>query len=172
MFKITGVIILMMGSIGLGYSVNEAMQKEIMELKDFVYIFEILQSCITYRKEMLPEACCFVGTKSQGNIGRIIGEIGEKSEKHREKSFAEYWIEELQYYFKKSRMKKNDQEYILSFPEYAGFSDETMQLNVMDNYIIQLKRRKEEQEQIFRNRKKVVMSICSALGGALVILLL
>lgn len=172
MLKIAGVIILLTGCIGYAGCLNASMNRGVEELKDFIYIFELLKSGIAYRGEMLPEACRFTGMRRKGKIGGIFTGIGEHAESNREKSFAEHWKEGLRKYFKDSSLKKKEQEYLTAFPEYIGFSDEAMQITVMEEYITQLKRRKEEQEQIYQNRKKVVLSICMASGGALVILLL
>ncbi len=62
MFRLIGVLLLMAGGIGIGWSVKERLKKNLEDLYRMKQILHMLQNEIEYSRAPLPEACARVGT--------------------------------------------------------------------------------------------------------------
>ena len=63
MLRIIGSLLLIAGSIGFGYCVQDIRKRRIAEMKQFIYLFRLLKSEIMYRREPLLSGCRHAGDK-------------------------------------------------------------------------------------------------------------
>ena len=63
MFRLIGVLLLMTGSIGAGWSVKERLKRNLEDLYRMKQILHMLQNEIEYSRAPLPEACARVGNR-------------------------------------------------------------------------------------------------------------
>ncbi len=172
MLKICGALFLIFGCVGYGFSVIHQFRVSMNELKGFIYMYQLIKSAISFQKETLPDACRHAGEKIEGILGEMLKTIGEEMEENRQNTFSFMWKVTGATYFDKSCLNKKTKEYILQFPDYIGFSDEKMQILVIDEYITTLSGQLSEMENKFFERKRVIMSVSAILGMILTILLL
>lgn len=172
MLKMIGAFLLTGGCIGYGLSLNITMRRAEAEMKEFIYIFQMMKSDISYRKETLPQACCHTGKKVGKKIGEFLLKAAMKTEQEREHSFAYHWKREGEQYFKDSVLPKAEQKLILNFPEYTGFSDEQMQITVLEEFISELSDKRADMDICMKDRQRVVMGLSTVSGLVLTILLL
>lgn len=172
MLKICGALFLLSGCIGYGISVSNNLQSAINEVKEFVYMYQLLRSAISYQKETLPDACRHAGEKIDSSLGCLLRTISDGMEKDRQNTFSHMWKMAVNEYFSNSFLSKKQKEYILRFPDYIGFSDENMQILVIDEYISTLSGQLSEMEKKIVERKRVIMGVSAVSGMILTILLL
>ena len=171
MLKIIGALFLISGSMGYGMCLSRNLQNEIQEIKSFIYMFQLFKSAISYRKETLPDATSHAGKKISGQLGVMLCQVAQEMEKNRKKTFSTIWKIEGENYFKTSFLKKQLKEYILKFPEYIGFSDENMQVVVIDEYVSELESHLLEMEKKIVDRKRVILGV-SVVGGMILTIIL
>ena len=172
MLKLAGAFLIIIGCSGYGWSLGNIMQKRIAEMKSIIYMFQLLKSAVSYRRETLPDACRHAGDKLNGTLEILMHGIAEEMDKNRHALFTEIWDTTTKEYFQTSVLNKLQKELILKFPEYIGYSDEDMQITVIEEYISQLNSQTEEMEKKITDQKKVIMGVSTVSGMILTILLL
>ena len=64
MLRFAGVVLLMVGCIGSGWSAKERLKKTLDDLYRIRQIFQMFQSEIAYSKAPIPEACLRIGNRT------------------------------------------------------------------------------------------------------------
>lgn len=172
MLKIAGFIFLIAGSTGYGCCLIAYKRRQISEIRSFVYLFQLLKSAISYRKEILPDACRHASEKLEGHLSEMMLNIYMDMSRDMHQTFRDAWIRNGTRYFKLSDITKKQKDYLLKFPSYIGFSDEKMQITVIEDYIVQLDSQISEMDKRLEEQKKVIMGVSTISGMMTAILLL
>ncbi len=172
MIKLVGSLFLISGSVGYGVCMITSMKKQIQDLRDVNYFIKLLRSGISYRKETIAEACQSAGERLTGSIQNMALQIANRMREERHISFKRAWEIYANEYLNASAIHLNEKKLILKFPDYIGFSDENMQLNVIDDFLERLESEVESREKRIPEQKKVIMGVSIVSGLLLAILLL
>ena len=96
MLRLVGVLLLMAGSIGLGWSIKEKWKASLEVLYQMRQIFEMLQNEIAYSRASLPEACGRIGGRVEEPYRGAFISIRHEMLANRGLPFFTIWKEEME----------------------------------------------------------------------------
>ena len=171
MLDLLGGILIIMGTTGFGYLYMEKERKRMELLERIIYLFSLLKSEITYKKQPLPHACRVCGEKIREE-GRLLKEIAEKIEEGEGERFGEVWKSKWKEYLKGSSLTPEEKSRVLDFSSFIGYEEEELQEKMMEyqckEFTLQADKVREELEK----KKRVVILLSSCLGILFVLILL
>ncbi|NLL76771.1 MAG: hypothetical protein GX235_05940 [Clostridiales bacterium] len=171
MLRFIGIVLLMSGSFGLGWSLKNRMKENLNSLYQIQQIFKMLQNEITYSKASLPEACRRIGYKVKEPYGNAFEEIYEKMLINSGCSFSEIWKQSMKKYLNGVTLSEEEKKICLDFGDCAGYVDGKMQAQAIEQYIHRLELSVKKLEEDIINKSKVIMSL-SVMGGLLITIIL
>ncbi len=172
MTDLLGGILLIGGSFGLGCLYLEKEKRRMEELKRMAYLFRLMKSEITFKRQPLPYACKASGEKLSGEVGRILEEISEEMEAGKGESFAGLWREKWRSYIKESTLSKEEQSRVLEFASFVGYEEIQMQENMMEGQIEEFILLAGKVREELEKKKRVVLTLSTCLGIIFVLILL
>lgn len=171
MLRLTGVILLVGGSAGVGWSLREKIKENLDSLYLMRQIIRMLQNEITYSMAPLPEACLRIGNRIKEPYRSAFLAIHREMLSNGGASFAAIWKMHMGSCLKKTGVSGADRKVFLDFGDCIGYMDGKMQAQAMERYGHQLDVSVERLEKEMVNRCRVIMSL-SVTGGALLAILL
>ncbi len=171
MLRIIGIILLMCGSVGVGFSYRKRMKENLHTLYQLRQIFKMLQNEIIYSKASLPEACRRLGNNTQTPFKEAFEEIYQEMTLNNGRPFSTIWKQNMYGCLKKLPISEEDKKVCLSFGDCVGFIDEKMQAEAIEQYMHNLNLSVKKLEDDMTNKSKVIMSL-SIMGGLLVAIIL
>jgi len=172
MLKITGVILCISGCAGYGMLKIAGWNKVLLELEQWILLFEKMKSLIYYQRDGLEEICVHMNQDIYGIGGMYVSKAGENALKKRNRGFEEIWKEEISQWKKESSVPLKFKNMIYEFPEYMGEHDYELQIGILELFISNLIREKETMENQLCEKKKPVMAISLISGMVISILFL
>lgn len=171
MLRMIGVLLLMAGSVGLGWSVKEKWKASLEVLYQMRQIFEMLQNEITYSRASLPEACSRIGGRVEEPYRNAFFSIRKEMLANRGVPFYTIWKEEMEKCMEKLPGAGEDKRVFLDFGGCIGYMDGEMQAEAVEQYIHKLNISIERMEKDMWNKYKVIMSL-SIMGGFMLAIML
>lgn len=172
MLKITGVILCVAGCAGYGILKIVSWNKALLELEQWILLFQKMKSHIYYQRDRLEEICMQLNQDMYGIGGWYVSRVGESALEKRTVGFSEIWNEHMELWKKESVLPSKIKDMISQFPNYTGEQDYELQMSFLDMFISNLEREKSILENQLQERKKPVMTISIAGGLVISILLL
>lgn len=171
MLQLLGACMILLGSMGLGYSYIERERKIICVIEKWEHIMQMFISEITYKKQPLSYACRVIGEKAGGEEGRCLKKVAERMQEKNRLRFGEIWNEEFQKYGGKQKITEELQNALMEFGVLSGFEDEEIQIRMIEGQqekwkTLRIKKQKEHQE-----RKKLITTLSFSMGLMLVLIL-
>lgn len=171
MLRLIGIVFLMCGSFGVGWSLRTRMKDNLNALYQIRQIFKMLQNEIIYSKAPLPEACRRIGSKIKAPYKDAFEEIYEKMTVNNGCSFNDVWKQSMEKCLKGLALSEEDKKVCMDFGDCAGYMDGKMQAESIEQYMHRLDLSVKKLEEDMTNKSKVVMSL-SVMGGLLVAIIL
>ena len=171
MLRLVGVLLLMAGSIGLGWSIKEKWKASLEVLYQMRQIFEMLQNEIAYSRASLPEACGRIGGRVEEPYRGAFISIRHEMLANRGLPFFTIWKEEMEECMKKLPVAGTDRKVFLDFGSCIGYLDGEMQAEAVEQHIHKLNISIEKMEKDMWNKYKVIMSL-SIMGGLMLAIML
>ncbi|MGN0289955.1 MAG: stage III sporulation protein AB [Lachnospiraceae bacterium] len=172
MLDLLGAILIVTGSIGFGYLYMEKERKRIEILERISYIFKLLKSEITYKKQPLPCACRVSGEKIADKEGRVLLKIADTMESGEGIGFAEIWRDSWQEYLKASCLSEEERSRVLDFASFVGYDEEALQENMMEHQCREFTLLAGKVREELEKKKRVVLTLGACLGILFVLILL
>ncbi|MBQ9990773.1 MAG: stage III sporulation protein AB [Lachnospiraceae bacterium] len=172
MLDLLGSILIIGGMTGLGILYLEKERQQMGELEQFSYLFRLLKSEISFKKQPLPFACRCAGEKIKGEKGRILKEIAGEMDGGSGRSFSQLWKEKWGSFLQTSCLTCEEQQRVVDFSAFVGYEEESMQENMMEHQIEEFRRLAERKREELEKKKRVVMLLCSCIGILFVLILL
>lgn len=172
MLKITGVILCVAGFTGYGILKIASWNKAMIELEQWILLFEKMKSHIYYRRDIIADVFCKMDEGIYGIGGRYVATVGNDMRADRAKSLISVWEERMSQWECLSSLPVTVKKMILSFPEYVGEQDCEQQIKHLDFYLHRLETEREKMEKEMNSKKKPVMAISLVCGITISILLL
>jgi len=172
MLKIAGVILCISGATGYGILKITGWNQAVLELEQWILLFERMKNHICYRRDIITEICCRMGEEMYGIGGRYVASVGRELKNDRTKSFTHVWQGIMSEWTGQSYLSRQVKKIICDFPEYMGEQDPEQQINHLNFYIQRLVTEKEKLEKEISNKKKPVMAISLVSGITVSVLLI
>ncbi len=171
MLRITGCLLVITGSIGFARSICREGKNRLEMLKQMRGIFETMKYYITYQKAAIPEALWKLSDKSDDLISRAFREIYNRVYEKGE-SLPIVWRQQMGAALMESPLSKEEKKLILDFPACLGFMEENAQAGAVDELLREIDLHIKELTEEQKNKNKMIMSLGTAVGVLLSILLI
>lgn len=164
MLKLTGAILIIAGTAGLGLSCRQDLQNRLYHTKLIHTILELLESEISYSKASLPEACRMISHRMDEPYATGLYKVWEIMNSNQGLTFALVWKQEMGKCIREVSIGNMEKEIFLNFAEGNGYADNQMQLKILEKCRKTLDQAINVQEERMENKSKVVMSM-GLIGG-------
>lgn len=171
MLRCIGVLLLMTGSIGIGWSVRTGLKENLNHLYQMRQIFWMFQKEIAYSKAPLPEACRKIGGRVEEPYKRAFFAIKDEMAVNYGTAFPALWEKQMEICMKEVPVSAQDKRIFLDFGNCIGYMDGTMQAEAVEQYVHKLELTIERLEKEMADKSKVIMSL-SIMGGLMLAVIL
>ena len=167
MLRLLGIICLMTGCIGTGWSLRCRMKRGLEQLYQIRQIMKMFQSEITYSHVPLPEACRRIAGQMKAPYKSALLRIHEQMQENAGESFAVIWKRHIGSCLKELDMREEDGRMLYEFGDSVGFMDGKMQTEILEQAVYKLELAIDRQEKELANKCRVIMSL-SVMGGLMI----
>lgn len=171
MLQMLGSFMIILGSMGIGYSFVEKNRKIIYVIERWENILEMFVSEITYKKQPLSLACCEIGEKIGGKEGICLIKISNRMQEKQRGNFYSIWEEESLKYCKEEGIPEAEQMLIREFGIMTGFEDEEIQKKMIKEQKEKWKNIRLKKQEEYQERKKLIVTLSSCIGVMTVLIL-
>lgn len=162
------LILILIGSSGIGMLISKKYKNRVIELKRFKETINILETKIKFTYEPLAEIFNQISNMIEGNLASIFKET---SIKMKEKSVKQAWNESIELYKNILSLNKEDIEIVKGLGKMIGQTDvdgQVSELEMVSNFIdTQIKKAEEE----CNKNEKLYRTLGTIVGLAIVIIL-
>lgn len=138
MIKIIGVILIVAGCTGMGFSFGGDLKERLTSLKLLRRMALLLRSEIKYRNTVLAEAFYHVAGNMGGACGRFLENVHKALEEKSGRGFAEIWEAAVDCELSGEALCAKDILILKELGGQLGFLDREMQLTTLDLYLEQV----------------------------------
>lgn len=171
MLQLLGCVLILIGSIGIGYAYIEKEQKIIGVTQTWEHMMQMFISEITYKKQPLSLACCEIGEKIGGKEGEYLKRIAHRMQDKGRNTFEKIWCMEWQNYYKEEKITVEIKKLIKEFGILTGFEDEMIQKKMIEEQLEKWKSMRIKMQQEHGERKRLILLLSSGLGVITVLIL-
>lgn len=171
MLQLLGSVMIILGSLGIGYRYVEKNKKIICVIEKWESILQMFISEITYKKQPLSLACREIGEKIGGNEERCLIRISERMQENRRECFSSIWQEESLKYCSEEELPEEEKVLIKEFCRLTGFEDEDIQKKLIEGQREKWKCIRMQKQEEYQERKKLILTLSSCMGLMLVLIL-
>ncbi len=172
MFKLAGMILLMMGCTGMGINRVQEEKRRIFELYQIKRMILRIQNEMVYGKRTVAEICLLLSEHSEAPFRGIFSEIYKKQQENKGCPLEKIWMEQMRIGMKDSPLKQEEKEILQNLMGTLGIQDGTMQAADVGQSLDYITDKIKQAEKEFENRTKIILSISVSMGLFLSILLL
>ncbi|MBQ9765291.1 MAG: stage III sporulation protein AB [Lachnospiraceae bacterium] len=160
--KACGIILIIVASSGIGFSISNIMKLRLLELAELKKLILMLRGEIKYIGTPLGEAFGVIGRRTKGIYSTLFQDTEKELEKLDGKNIADIWKEQMEtaQMIKKSHLSDNDWKWLLNFAQNLGYLDKEMQLGTIELYMEQLESTLAEGNRSYGKNSK----LCKCLG--------
>lgn len=172
MLDLLGGILIIGGMTGFGMLYLEKERQQMEELRQFSYLFKLLKSEITFKKQPLPYACRAAGEKIGSEKGSVLIKIAEEMDEGSGRGFSGLWREKWESFLNTSFLSGQEQHKVIEFSGFVGYEEESMQESMMEHQVEEFSRMAEQKREELEKKKRVVLLLSSCMGILFVLILL
>lgn len=169
MLKGIGILLILLGSTGLGAVKAGELEKRMEELQTLQQLMLLLRSEIRYMHRPLPEAFLCMGRDAPEPFGDFFRRTAAALQKRDGQTAGRIWRENLRTLLPCLHLERQEVRELRELGSMLGYLDVEMQLNVLDYYLERLKNSTEQAWETAKSRKKVYRYL-GILGGAALVL--
>lgn len=171
MFKLVGVIFILLGSIGMGYGYKKQFDERIWHMMQMKELFQLMLSQVRYQKATLPESCKEIAHKLEKPYAHALEEIDLEMKENLGKSFSYVWENSFKSHIKEAAIGKVERELLLEFGKKTGNYDLHMQENSMEQAIEELDKVLKQAQSEIKEKGKLAIWL-GTMGGVFLTIIL
>lgn len=171
MLRLIGVLLLMTGCIGGGWSMKERLKGNLEDLYRMRQILQMFRNEMEYSKAPLPEACGRIGSRAGEPYRKAFFSIQEEMRTNNGESFLTIWERQMGRCMEGLSIAKEDKRVFLDFGSCVGFMDGKMQADAVTEYVHKLDISIKRMEEDMADKCKVITSL-SIMGGLMLVIIL
>ena len=172
MFKLCGTFLLIGGCVGFSYSLCMEKQKRIRLLKEFKYLYSLMQNEMLYTGEAFPGLFLRLSESVAEPLSGMLFRVSEKMTLAQSEGFEEIWQKEAAGVLRGYSLSERQRKIIFDFPAGMNLWECGGQVKSLQRQIEELGNLIAEMEQEEKSKNKVIMSLGIAAGLFLTIILL
>ena len=138
MLKMAGLLMIVISSAGVGYSMGKDLRKRIHQMKNLKKMVTMLRGEIKYAKAPLPEAFYNMAQRLEEPFRSFLMETAKELDNYSGLPFKEVWDSHIESDLKHSALLSKDKEQLKGLGENMGYLDNEMQQNTIALYLEQL----------------------------------
>lgn len=171
MFRITGVICVLCGCLGVGYHMVMREKQRIVHLRELCRIIRRMQAEMRYGKRTISEICEILSECGEEDYRKCFGQIRGKMLLRKGDAMEKLWEQETRQCLDTAPLREDEKSILIRLPECLGMQDAGMQADSMQQFLELLERRLVHAQEEYDGKAKVIWSI-STLSGVLITVVL
>lgn len=171
MLQMLGACMILLGTMGIGYSYIEKERKIICVIEKWEHIMQMFISEITYKKQPLSLACLEIGEKTGGKEGACLTKVAERMQDKSRENFCIIWEKVCLKYCKEEKITMEVQFMLKEFGALTGFEDEEVQKRMIEEQKEKWKNLRLRKQEEHQERKRLILILSSCMGIMIVLIL-
>lgn len=171
MLQMLGACMILLGTMGIGYSYIKKERKIICVIEKWEHIMQMFISEITYKKQPLSLACLEIGEKIGGKEGECLTKVAERMQDKSRENFCIIWEEVCLTYCKEEKITMEVQFMLKEFGALTGFEDEEVQKRMIEEQKEKWKNLRLRKQEEHQERKRLIWVLSSCVGLMSVLIL-
>ncbi len=135
--KGAGAVMVIGASGYLGFYYSGRTRRRLAQLRSIRQILYMLKGEISYSLSTLPESLRVISGKTDRPFREFLSRVADRTENLEGQTMEEIWKEELQAFCRKTCLNGQDLEEWESLGARLGYLDRTMQLQLIDLFLMQ-----------------------------------
>jgi len=131
-FRIAGTLLVMAGSVGIGFYLSAKERFRVQDLLEFKKGFMILSSEIEHMRCALPTACANISKRTSGGVSGVFARFAEILNDGDETAY-QAWLVAMQN--SEIWLAAEDRTILEDFGKTLGYLDKKMQQNAIDHVV-------------------------------------
>ena len=155
-----GVILILLGTSGIGYLAAVDLRRHLNDLKWLRRILLLLKEEITYTHAPLGEVFFHISGKVKEPYGLFLAQVSERLLERAGSSFSEIWFCAVEEKLRVTKLTREELEELKDFGNSLGYLGGHAQEGAIDLYLEQLQERMQEVREGMAAKQK----LCGCLG--------
>ena len=172
MFKITGIIFILVGCVGYGIERTGREHNRVEHLREMIRIIRRIQDEISYGKHTLPEVCLILSEHSSDFYRPFFRRIYEQANQGNGAPFGSVWEQQMRLCLQNTPLTEEEKDILRNLPQSLGMQDEKLQAENIGRSMDLLGRKCQKAEDAYENKARMILSVSLLTGVFLIILLI
>ena len=172
MFKIAGVIFILVGCIGYGVDRIGREHSRVDHLREMIRIIRRIQDEISYGKHTLPEICLILSEHCSDSYRPFFSQIYEQANQGNGTPFGGIWEQQMRLCLEDVPLTEEEKDILRNLPQDLGMQDEKLQAENIGRSVDLLGRKCRKAEDAYENKARMILSVSLLTGVFLAILLI
>lgn len=172
MFKIAGVIFILVGCIGYGVDRIGREHSRVEHLREMIRIIRRIQGEISYGKHTLPEICLILSEHCSDSYRPFFSQIYEQANQGNGTPFGGIWEQQMRLCLEDVPLTEEEKDILRNLPQDLGMQDEKLQAENIGRSVDLLGRKCRKAEDAYENKARMILSVSLLTGVFLAILLI
>ena len=172
MLKMLGILCILTGSCGIGFTMAAELDARIRELLQLQKLTIRLRNEIRYMHRTLPDAFAVLAGGSGTPFREFFGAVSARLRGGSGQTAEEIWKESMEKYLSVLHLAGQDLAELEKLGGMLGCLDVEMQLNALDYYLDQLMQSEQRAEQAAEKQKRLYRYLGILSGAVLTILII
>lgn len=172
MFKIAGIICILLGCVGWGTNRIRDEKRRIQHLREMILIIRRIRDEISYGKHTLPEICLILTECCSPMYRSHFKQIYEQMSKGGGLSLDHIWVRQMEQCLRDTPLSEEEKDILKYLPQNLGMQEEKLQAESIGRSVELLVRNCRKAEDAYENKARMILSVSVLTGVFLTILLL
>lgn len=172
MFKIVGILCILLGCAGLGTNQIREEQSRVQHLRELIRIIRRIQDEISYGKHTLPEICLILSEYCHASYRPYFRQVYEQMNQGNGVSFERIWEQQMRQCMHSAPLSEEEKDILRSLPKNLGMQEEKLQAENIGQSMELLVRKCRKAEDAYENKARMILSVSVLAGVFLTVLLL
>lgn len=172
MFKLTGVVCILVGCVGWGINRIAEEQSRVRHLREMIRIIKRIQDEISYGKHTLPQICLTLSEYCNAQYQPYFIKIYEQMNQGSGIPLEQIWGQQMAQCLDSAPLSEEEKDILRNLPQNLGIREEKLQAESIGQSMEYLVRKCRKAEDAYDNRARMILSVSVLMGVFLTILLL
>ena len=172
MFKIIGILCILVGCVGWGVGKVGEEQRRLQYLREMILIIGRIRDEISYGKRTLPEICLILAECCSPLYRQYFKQIYKRMSMGDGASLDQIWEEQIKLCLFDTPLTDEEKDILRNLPHNLGMQDEKLQAESIGRSVELLVRSRRKAEDAYENKARMILSVSVLTGIFLTILML
>lgn len=172
MFKLAGIICILVGCIGWGIDRITEERSRVQHLREMIRIIKRIQDEISYGKHTLPQICLTLSEYCNALYQPYFKKIYEQMNQGSGISLEQIWGRQMGQCLEHAPLSEEEKDILRNLPQNLGIQEEKLQAESIGQSMEYLVRKCRKAEDAYDNKARMILSVSVLMGVFLTILLL